>query len=526
MKQIARRIERLERRLAVSTRSQAAGLIRHWREAGEFGSGAGHSIPLAVDESMSRQLVDKAQLAQLAERMSDPVQFSRLAFGHDHWGVQAEILQSVARNRRTAVKACHSSCKTFCAADAVLWWITAHPDGVAVTTAPTWAQVERLLWGEIRKSVGASAIPYPTPLKTCLELGPNRYAIGLSTNEGVRFQGWHGKILIVIDEAPGVRPEIYEAIEGIRAGGDVRILALGNPTIASGPFYDAFTVNRDGWSLFTIGAFDTPNIAGLNLESLLALNEDELDRNARPYLTTRRWVKEKFHEWGPGHPLWESRVLGHFPQQSQDALISLTWLEQAKRREPREDQRKCHFTAGIDVAGPGEDETVLAIRQGNNIVEIRSFAQQDARGELVAALLPYQSRLGFVNVDAAGIGWYMAQHLAEYFRVQPINVGEAAVDSERFANLKAELYWGVRMRFEGSDVAGMTDEKTIAQLTSIRYRHNARGQVVIESKEEARKRGVRSPDRAEAVMLAFAPQIPRAAEYLITHDEPFSISPY
>jgi hypothetical protein len=52
--------------------------------------------------------------------------------------------------------------------------------------------------------------------------------------------------------------------------------------------YDAFSVNRDGWSLFTIGAFDTPNLAGLDLESLLALNEDELDQNVRPYLTARR----------------------------------------------------------------------------------------------------------------------------------------------------------------------------------------------------------------------------------------------
>src|SRR6266850_6112471 len=97
-------------------------------------------------------------------------------------------------------------------------------------------------------------------------------------------------------------------------------------TIASGPFYDAFTANREGWSLFTISAFNTPNLAGLDLESLLALSEDELDQNVRPYLTTRRWVKEKFHEWGLGHPLWESRVLGNFPKQSQDALISLTWL--------------------------------------------------------------------------------------------------------------------------------------------------------------------------------------------------------
>ena len=80
--------------------------------------------------------------------------------------------------------------------------------------------------------------------------------------------------------------------------------------------------------------------------------------------------------------------LGNFPKQAQDALISLTRLEQAKQRELRADQQECLLTAGIDVAGPGEDETVLAIRQGNNIIEIRSFRQQDARGELVAALLP------------------------------------------------------------------------------------------------------------------------------------------
>jgi len=79
--------------------------------------------------------------------------------------------------------------------------------------------------------------------------------------------------------------------------------------------------------VFTIGAFDTPNLAGLDVDSLLALDEDELDRNVRPYLITRRWVKEKYQEWGPGNPLWEARVMGQFPKQSKDALIPLTWVE-------------------------------------------------------------------------------------------------------------------------------------------------------------------------------------------------------
>ncbi len=147
------------------------------------------------------------------------------------------------------------------------------------------------------------------------------------------FKDFMGMCWSSLDEAPGVKPRIYEAIEGIRAGGDVRVLALGNPTIASGPFYDAFTANREGWNLITISAFDTPNLQrGLTLESLLELPDEELDNNPVPYLTTRRWVHEKYREWGPGHPLWESRVLGNFPTQSEDALLSLAWLEKAKYR--------------------------------------------------------------------------------------------------------------------------------------------------------------------------------------------------
>jgi hypothetical protein len=88
---------------------------------------------------------DPVWWTQAGSAWADPVAFSRDILGHDHWGVQAQILQSIARNTRTAVKACHSSGKTFCAADAVLWWITAHSDGIAITTAPTWTQVEKVL---------------------------------------------------------------------------------------------------------------------------------------------------------------------------------------------------------------------------------------------------------------------------------------------------------------------------------------------------------------------------------------------
>ena len=441
------------------------------------------------------------KLSKIRKVIADPVLFAKLLLDLKIWAKQEEILRSVQNHSRTAVKACHASGKTFIAAAAVLWWITTNTDGIAVTTAPTWTQVERVFWNEIRSMISRARIDYPKPAAASLRLGPARYAIGLSTNEGVRFQGFHGKVLIVLDEAPGVLPEIYEAIEGIRAGGDVRVLALGNPIISSGPFFDAFSSNREGWNLITISAFDTPNLDGVTLDDLLQMPDEMLDQNQLPYLTTRRWLKEKYLEWGHGHPLWESRVLGNFPLQSEDALLSLTWLEQAKLRTEGDGD----VWAGVDVAGPGEDETVLCVRRGSRIVLLRAWARSDPRGDLLAALAPYKSQLRGVNVDSVGIGNYFAQHLRDQgLPVREINVGSAALDVGKYSNLKAQIYWGFRLRAQSDDFAGLTDDRTIAQLAGIRYHHNSRGQIVIESKDEARKRGVKSPDRAEAVILCFA----------------------
>lgn len=442
--------------------------------------------------------------------LNDPEWFARTVLGHDPWATPCAIMRAVAAPRaRVAVKACHSSGKTHTAAEIVLWWTLR--GGIAVTTAPTWTQVERLLWGEIRQAYARARFPLGGRLlQTRLDLGPQNYAVGFSTNEGVNFQGWHGDVLIVLDEAPGVRPDIFEAIEGIRAGGDVRLLLLGNPTIASGPFHDAFTRARSGWRTLTIDAFDTPNLAGLTVETLRALPDEALDDNPRPYLTTRRWVREKLEEWGEASPLWQARVRGQFPAQSEDALLSLGWLEEAGRRAiaPVDDDQ---WEAGVDVAGPGEAETVLAVRHGPRLVRLRAWAQPDPRGEVLADLAPYRDRLARVKVDSIGQGYYFARHLEDHGfagRVVDVNVGEAPNNPERFANLKAELYWGLRERLAEGWLAGLADAGAVGQLAGIRYRHDARGRVVIESKDEARKRGVPSPDRAEAIMLAYAPPRP------------------
>jgi hypothetical protein len=434
-------------------------------------------------------------------------------FHVDMWDTPRAILNAVFSPRsRVAVKACHASSKTHTAAIVVA--LTLYEGGDVLTTAPTWEQVKTVLWGEVHRLLQGSVIPlseWGQINQTEIVMPDGSHALGLSTNEGVRFQGWHARpgafLQLIADEAPGVRPDIFEAWEGISAGGDVRHLLLGNPVIASGPFFDIFYEESPGWDRFTIDAFDSPNLRGVSREHLLAMSPDELGLSVRPYLVDRQWVYDRYHEWGEAHPLWQSRVRGQFPLQSDDALLSLAWLEAAA------DRRSAYTPgvstqAGVDVAGPGDDETVLCIRQGDAILHLEAFAQADARGPVIAALKPWLRRgLDAVNVDSAGLGHYYGLALEDAdLPVVPVNVGESPTNDkakEKFTNLRAQVFWSFREWAAEGMLAGLTDRTAIAQLAGIRYEHDVKGHIKIEKKEDARKRGAKSPDRAEAVVLAF-----------------------
>lgn len=172
-------------------------------------------------------------------------------------------------------------------------------------------------------------------------------------------------------------------------------------------------------------------------------------------------------------------------------------------------------TAGIDVAAGGEAETVLYFRRGNDILSVQVWTDADPRPQVIAALRKWlQSGLVAVNVDSVGNGHYFALDIEREFgeygvTVTRVNVGMPSdvMDSrgdKRFANLKAEYYWNLRERFVNGEICGLEDQTTLSQLASLRF-EQPRGVVTIEKKEDARKRGVKSPDRAEALMLAFAP---------------------
>jgi phage terminase large subunit len=453
-----------------------------------------------------------------------PAEQAHALFGHDHWRTPAAVLRALFRpHARVAVKGCHASGKTFAAADAVC---LALADGADVlTTAPTGDQVRGQLWQQIRDAVRDSRIPeseWGDVLTTAIYGPDGNWAIGRSTDQGVRFQGYHARpgayLLIVIDEAPGVEADIFTAIAGIEAGGDVRILMLGNPDTPLGPFYDVFGKALPGWERFTINAFETPNLAGLSVPALLALPEAELARNERPYLVTRRWVRDRHAEWGPDSPLWCSRVLGEFPADADDALIPRAWLLEAERR-PLGVETRGAITAGLDVAGPGEAETVLGLRRGRDILHARAWPDQDPRQAVIDELRPWLHRgLARINVDAVGIGWYFYRDLKAAFEehgvaVEPVDVGKPSgvlndKGEKRYANLKAEYYWHLREQLGEGEVAGLPP-RAREQLEQVRYSQPL-GVIAIERKEDLRKRGVPSPDWAEMAMLLFAPEDPAA----------------
>lgn len=469
--------------------------------------------------------LDQPRGEELAKIMAHPVTFAEKLLGLQLWDEQKNILTSLLTNHRVAVKSCHSAGKTMLAAIATLWWITRYRNGIAITTAPTWIQVEEVLWQQIHALIADAKIQYPDPLQSALRLGPQRYAMGLSTDQGVRFQGFHGRVLIIIDEAVGVRADIYEAIEGIRAGGEVRVLALANPTISAGPFYDAFTSQRTNWKTFTLDALETPNLRGLGIKGDLdvprilgAMSEEELDHNPEPHLTSRRWVLEKFQDWGPSHPLWKAKVRAEFAD-IVDPVIPLAWIEAACTRHDswlrdRKSTTPPFTCVGVDV-GRGGNKSVQAKRHENIIVELERDQKADTMdlAGRVANLLNAKTG-GYAVIDVIGIGAGVYDRLREQkLPAIPFNAGASteALDlsgAVGFVNQRSAIWWYLRERLDPNTtetpILLPNDDTLIGDLSAPQYRYTSTGKITIESKDDIQDRLGRSTDDGDAVCMAFS----------------------
>jgi len=440
------------------------------------------------------ELVDIEDAIYLSDGVftgEDAVRWCADELGCIHWSKQKEIIRSVFDNRRTAVRSCNSAGKTKVTSDIALAFLYNMAPSIVATTAPTFRQVRDLLWQEIRAQYNtylADDIGVDCQ-QTRLEFEPGWFMVGLSPDSGVALQGLHqANILIIFDEAPGVRPEIVKAANTLMASGNAHMLWIGNPLEASGHFYDVFRGGGD-WNKIHISCEMTPNFTG-----------EELPERIKGELITPQWEAEMREEWGEDSPLYLSGCKGEFPLDDGLSVIPLKLCMDAVNREiePEGD-----MVLGVDV-GAGGDLSAYCRRRGQVILDVTTQSTPEP-DDIESRILEMHARDHYklITIDSGGIGWGPVGHLrAMGLPVRGINAGSRPDDPEHYKNMRAQLWYGGREWLKYGRIPD--DKQLIADLTSTHQKNlSGLGQLQVESKEDTKKRlGTRSPDRGDAFLLA------------------------
>jgi len=425
----------------------------------------------------------------------NPEVFSKDVLGGGQpWEKQLEIMRSVRDNRRTTVRSGHGIGKSYISARIVLWFLQCWKNSIVVTTAPTQNQVEKILWGEIRNQFKNSLIPLSGEcLYSQIKVADKHYAIGLSTDKGDRIQGFNAEhVLIVVDEASGVADEIYESIEGLMARSHCRLLLIGNPLNIDGEFYKSF--KDPSYNKIHVSCLDSPNVRA--------------GKDIIPGLTSKDWVDEKKRQWGEDSSRFKSRILGEFPEEGEDTLIPLRWVERAERTfidlhgfEPR--------ILAIDVARFGTNDTVFLPRIGDKVVLIdniipchqgKDLTYTTGRAiEIIRAFKP-----DVVVVDDTGVGGGLSDNLSDMYEdlVFAFNGASEALDKTTYINLKAEEYYCLKEKFRKGIIDIPKDTRLSAELPEIKTGFSNKDRIKIENKRKIGSAKFESPDFADALMMS------------------------
>lgn len=418
------------------------------------------------------------------------------------WSKQREVAESVIDNRYTAVKSAHGTGKSWFAANLVSWWLDQHPvgDAFAITTAPTAPQVEAILWREISVAHEQGNLPgritwgqVPT-----WKVGDRMIAYGrkpadyADPNKAMQaFQGIHAKfVLVVLDEACGIPIWLWNAVDSIVTNDDARVLAIGNPDDPASEFYNVCRPGSE-YNTITISAFDLPAFTG-----------EEVPEGLNKSLTGKGWVEERQRKWGVDSPLYQSKVLGEFPDLSDDSLITPKMVREAMERDLETLEIP---TFGGDVARKGVDKTVAYMNRGGALRRVHESSKASTMataGAFARILRAHPDSPMWVDISGLGAGVY--DRLKEQnFNVHEFDGGSAPLDPIRYKNKRAESYWELRQEFEEGDVdLDPADLDLAAELQSIKWMLDSRGRIIIESKDDMRKRGLPSPDHADGAMMA------------------------
>ncbi len=436
---------------------------------------------------------------------NNPVLFAKemLYFIPDKW--QSECMMSVVENRRTSVRSGQGVGKTGLEACLVIWFLLFQSNPRVICTAPTMQQLYTVLWAEIAKWLNKSKVKNLLQWnKTTVYLkghGETCFAVARTATKPENMQGFHeDNMLFIVDEASGVADPIMEAILGTLSGANNNLLMCGNPNRTSGVFYESHNSDREHYYTMKVSSIDSDRTSKENIEML----------------------KQKYHE---DSDVYRVRVLGEFPKGELDTFIPLEVAEMATKTLNEIEGDVIHI--GVDVARFGDDETNIAPRIGNKVFKLRSYSKKDTMvtvGYVIRTAKDYMDKYpkikrASIKIDDTGVGGGVTDRLKEIvneqrlpYTIVPINNGSSA-DDKYYENKGTETWGVVRdlleenfskyMQNKESIIELPNDPKLISQLTTRKYKMTSKGKIALERKEDMKKRGLNSPDRADAVVLSF-----------------------
>jgi hypothetical protein len=269
------------------------------------------------------------------------------------------------------------------------------------------------------------------------------------------------------------------------SGHNAVTLLLGNPVRSSGFFYDTQNRLANDWVTMKVSCVDSPRVSDAYVEEMKA-------------------------RYGEESNAYRIRVLGEFPRSDDDTIIPMELLELAKHRDVETSQH-AKLIWGLDVARFGGDRSALSKRQGNALIEPtktwKNLDLMQLTGAVVAeweALAPSQ-RPHEIMVDSIGLGAGVVDRLRELgLPTRGINVSESPAMGTTYRNLRAELWYKAKAWFEARDCRIPNDEELVAELATVRYFFTSSGKMQVEGKDDIRKRGLKSPDKADSFVLTFA----------------------
>jgi phage terminase large subunit len=471
--------------------------------------------------------LSRTRQSQLARSLTDRWQGNSYAFAYDMWGgerwelpprgvrqgksCQADLYSVVDRGEtRISWAAAQKTGKSCGVVEIAIHWVLTKPHGFVILTAPTYSQIVNILWRELTTKYHSARFPiggelFKTPDKG-LQFPWGAGIIGRAPRDEDSMQGLSGADqLYIADEASGIRTPIMEAILGNTVGGGT-VIITGNPLRSSGVLYESQTLKAGVWATLQTCGLDSPNFYGKNI----------------PGLTSPATIDFFREQWGEGTPAWDARIMGRFPSTSIDTVIPLALADLARNRLT-ETKPEGFLSVGIDPAGFGDDSSVIYFRRGPCPVAVLSFQGLDGpdlAGKFLEALVPLRGHAEpiRVNVDVTGEGASCFDALvraaaANGLELNGVNFGASPTAQPPvgpgYANLATQMWFELRAALEQG--AALPDEsvcsrvdsaKLEGELVARKYGFDMQGRLILERKKDMKARIGRSPDRADACVLA------------------------